>query len=441
MRDEFYRFLSDPELVDFIEQGKVSNDILDVITLSENQHSDMLAWCLTPGEGHGQGDAVIKDFLEAAHRESDAAIYDNKIFFRKWTPGKVRASSFGAAFVTREFGVDLKDAEKNKIGKGRLDLFLVDPQNKLLIAIENKAGAKLNEGQLVGYQKAVRSKFKGSLFKGYDFAFVVLDRDLASYTDDHIETLGHRWALLDYTWLEASANRARLQVERNNHAAQLLVAYCQKQTDWESTSEELLSELAGDIAERHPEVMAKLRNLRGDDVSKWTPNGMSGPEGELALFRAQHFRLCALLTGSQGIASLQRKIVNALDISHADIFASRSWLMFATPDMAELTDDDDFWALAINIFRQAKSSDDKPCYTVRVIWRRDYFFAHCGGEAAIREHFAAQLPGLTRFGSASVRRIVIARDLDSSAALKRAVALANQLSASVSDWRAANTQT
>ncbi len=71
--DDLYSFLSDPELIELIEQAKVSDDILDVITLNENQHSDMLAWCLTPGEGHGQGDSVIKDFLEAAYRESDTA--------------------------------------------------------------------------------------------------------------------------------------------------------------------------------------------------------------------------------------------------------------------------------------------------------------------------------------------------------------------------------
>src|SRR5256885_9626457 len=68
--------------------------------------------CLTPGEGHGQGDSVIKDFLEAAYQKSDAAIYDNKKFFRKWTPGRIRVSSFGSAFVTREF-VDRKSTRLN----------------------------------------------------------------------------------------------------------------------------------------------------------------------------------------------------------------------------------------------------------------------------------------------------------------------------------------
>ncbi|MDR6861304.1 PD-(D/E)XK nuclease family protein [Variovorax guangxiensis] len=83
--EDLHSFLADPELVELIEQAKVSDDILDAITLTENQHSDMLAWCLTPDEGHGQGHSVIKDFLEAAYRASDSAIWDNKKFFRRVT--------------------------------------------------------------------------------------------------------------------------------------------------------------------------------------------------------------------------------------------------------------------------------------------------------------------------------------------------------------------
>ncbi|WP_448869309.1 PDDEXK-like family protein, partial [Delftia acidovorans] len=301
--DDLYSFFSDPELIELIEQAKISDDILDVITLNENQHSDMLAWCLTPGEGHGQGDSVIKDFLEAAYQKSDAAIYDNKKFFRKWTPGRIRVSSFGSAFVTREFVVSVKEPGQEEKRTGRLDLFIVDPQNKLLIAIENKVGARLTEEQLARYQGAINKEIGSRpIFKDYEFAYVVLDRELDWYTDDKLNALGKRWALLDYSWLEASARRARLQVTRNNQAAQLLVAYCQKQTSWESSSEARLSELAGEIASKHPQVIAALSALRGQSIAQWTPKTLEGLSGELALFRAQHLRLCMLLTRSQGIA-------------------------------------------------------------------------------------------------------------------------------------------
>ena len=104
----------------------------------------MLAWCMNPNEGHSQGDGIIKDFLEAAHAASDGCTYDNRKFFAKWTPGKIRTSSFGAAFVTREFSIK----GNGGTGNGRLDLFLVDPANQILVAIENKVKASLTAQQL-----------------------------------------------------------------------------------------------------------------------------------------------------------------------------------------------------------------------------------------------------------------------------------------------------
>jgi len=429
--DDLYSFFSDPELIELIEQAKISDDILDVITLNENQHSDMLAWCLTPGEGHGQGDSVIKDFLEAAYQKSDAAIYDNKKFFRKWTPGRIRVSSFGSAFVTREFVVSVKEPGQEEKRTGRLDLFIVDPQNKLLIAIENKVGARLTEEQLARYQGAINKEIGSRpIFKDYEFAYVVLDRELDWYTDDKLNALGKRWALLDYSWLEASARRARLQFPRNNQAAQLLVAYCQKQTSWESSSEARLSELAGEIASKHPQVIAALSALRGQSIAQWTPKTLEGLSGELALFRAQHLRLCMLLTRSQGIASLQRKIRKALPLS--DMVNGRTWLEFATPDIAELTiDDESSWALSVNIRRQPNNDDNKPRYTLRAMWRRASFDDAHGNETDLRRHFEAVLPGLKHFSSATERRMVIAQSLDADAVLQRAVKLAQQLSASL----------
>ncbi len=434
--DDLYSFLADPELTELVEQAKVTDDILDVINLSENQHSDMLAWCLTPGEGHGQGDSVIKDFLEAAYRASDNTIHDNRKFFQKWTPGRIRVSSFGSAFVTREFSVKIKDADRDEKRPGRIDLFIVDPQNQLLIAIENKVGAKLTESQLEDYRKAVNSEIGGRpVFKDYQFAYIVLDRELTWYTDEQIKELGKRWIFLDYTWLEASAQRARLHLARNNQAVQLLVAYCQKQTDWESPAEARLSELVGEIASKHPKVIAKLRELRGQGVSKWTPKTLAGLSGELTLFQAQNSRLCALLMRSQGIAILQRKISKTLALSSSDIIGGRTWLNFATPRMAELSADDNFWALSINIYRQPRSNDDRPSYTLRVIWCRWAFDEAYGDVDAVRLHLAKALPDLKLFGSAGVRRIVVKRELDADAACRQGVELAEQLSSSLVSWR------
>lgn len=298
---ELYKFLSDPDLVDLIEHVKISDDIFDVIGLTENQHSDILAWCISPNEGHAQGDAVIKDFLLAAYAARDGATFDNKIFFAEWTPGRIQTSSFGAAFVTREFSVKVKDGDQN----GRLDLFIVDTQNKIVVAIENKAGALITASRLSRHHTAVNNQIaKRSAFSDYKFLFVVLDRNLEKYDEDYLNELGTKWALLDYSWLQHSANRARLQVARNNQAAQLLVAYCENQTDWKNPAECILSELLVKLSINHEPVINALRDLKKKKLSEWTPDKLLGHEDELMLFINQHRQLCGHLVQAQGIAEI-----------------------------------------------------------------------------------------------------------------------------------------
>ena len=257
--NDLYAFLSDKRLVDLIERVKISDDFLDVVSLTETQHSDMLAWCLHPNEGHGQGDAVIKDFLIAAYEAGqETNKFANKIFFETWTPGKIRTSSFGSAFIAREFSLTTADTRR-----GRLDLFLIDPGNKIIVTIENKAGASLTETQLSDYYAAVSQQISNRrVFSDYQFAYIVVDRDLADYPEEHLKSLGNKWALLDYGWLEASANRARLHLERNNEAAQLLMAYCQKQTGWQSPNEKQVNELAAELASQHEAVVEAIRLQR-----------------------------------------------------------------------------------------------------------------------------------------------------------------------------------
>jgi hypothetical protein len=98
--NDLHNFITDHHLLDLIERVKISDDVLDVVKLTETQHSSMLAWCLNPNEGHGQGDAVLKDFLIAAYSAgADANRFANKDFFEKWTPGRIRTASFGSAFI------------------------------------------------------------------------------------------------------------------------------------------------------------------------------------------------------------------------------------------------------------------------------------------------------------------------------------------------------
>lgn len=424
---DLYSFLSDPRLVTLIERVKVSDDFLDVIALSETQHSDMLAWCLHPNEGHGQGDAVVKDFLIAAYNAgAETNKFLNKRFFDKWTPGRVRTASFGATFIAREFSLKIDSDSK----KRRLDLFLIDPSNRIVVTIENKAGASLTEAQLDNYYTTVCKQIGSRpVFNDYDFAYVVVDQGLDLYTEEHIKSLGNKWALLDYSWLHASANRARLHMERNNEAAQMLMAYCQKQTGWQSPNERYVSELSAELASQHEVVVEAMRQTRKMKPTSWTPTCFKGVQGELLLFVQQNQQLCEHLIQARGIGSVRvglRKILP--ELSPKDVEHGRTWLRFSTTQMQSLMrSPDEYWPLFVNIFRETKSDDDNSRFTVRFIWANGEFRDNGCDVEALRTHMAKCYPGLSKFGDSAYRRLIVAEGLSANAAVKKAAKVTREI--------------
>lgn len=420
-------FMSDPDLMNLIEHVKVSDDMLDVIKLSETQHSSMLAWCLTPGEGHGQGDAVIKDFLTAGYQRSmeNGCTHDTKRFFSTWTPARVRRTSFGSAFITREFHVKAPDLGR----RGLLDLLLVDPQNKILIAIENKVGAELTQGQLSFYSETV-NKLLGSrpVFKDFAFAFVVIDRELSDYDQSAIDSLGKRWCLLDYSWLETAAVRAKQHVERNNQAAQLLMAYCQSLTDWEKPTQTRTSEIAATLAERHQEVVNSLKDLRGSSVQTWTPRTLS--DGDLSLFFHQHRQLCRELIGASGIPgmakSLQKKLGDRAIVEKNGptrmTISTRGMLSFQKS--GEL-----MWPMYLLIRKRNHSDPEaRASYDLRFIVYHPAF-REKPGPVLVRTALNGLIPGLAVFPESTHRRITIGASLTAD----RAVALAVEWTTKIDD--------
>lgn len=415
--NDLYAFLSDKRLVDLIERVKISDDFLDVVSLTETQHSDMLAWCLHPNEGHGQGDAVIKDFLIAAYEAGqETNKFANKIFFETWTPGKIRTSSFGSAFIAREFSLTTADTRR-----GRLDLFLIDPGNKIIVTIENKAGASLTETQLSDYYAAVSQQISNRrVFSDYQFAYIVVDRDLADYPEEHLKSLGNKWALLDYGWLEASANRARLHLERNNEAAQLLMAYCQKQTGWQSPNEKQVNELAAELASQHEAVVEAIRLQRKVQPTEWTPTTFGDQTGELLLFIQQNRQLCDHLVQSRGIASVRVGLRKTLpQVKHDEVEYSRTWLRFATAEMESLMADG-YWPIFLNVRRDTQSDEANTRFTIRLIWVTGQFHKDNCDVEALRQHMAKVFPGLDKFGGSEYRRLVLASKLNTSDAISKA---------------------
>lgn len=420
--------------MEMLEQVKISDDIFDVIDLSENQHSDMLAWCLNPNEGHAQGDALIKDFLIAAHAESFSCTWDNKQFFAYWTPSRVRTSSFGAAFLTREFSIKLDDEGK----KGRLDLFLIDPTNKLLIAIENKAGAKLSESQLSTYCERVNREFGSRpIFKDYRFAFIVLDRDLDSYSEEHVASLGTRWAFLNYQWLEAAATRAKHHLARNNQAAQLLMAYCQKQTNWEKPSAKRLSELAAEIAMDHEPILNMLKDIKLEKIVSWTPSLLTGEVGDLRLFYQQNTQLCKILLEAGGMGAIAGGLKRLMPtLGSESIEKTRTWLAFVTNSMHSLLDADveeANWPIYITIRRESSDDAINSKFAVRFVWCREDFHPEFEAEK-LRSFLAKSYPELDRFSAFPHRRVVVKRQVEASSAIKLAYEIAQKIDKAIKDF-------
>ncbi|ACC69443.1 PD-(D/E)XK nuclease family protein [Paraburkholderia phymatum] len=433
---DLYSFLSDVRLVDLIERVKISDDFLDVVSLTETQHSDMLAWCLHPNEGHGQGDAVVKDFLIAAYTAGvESNKYSNKNFYRKWTPGRIRTASFGSAFIAREFSLN-SGLEKKR---GRLDLFLIDPSNKLVVTIENKAGASLTEAQLSAYYSAVSEQIASRpVFQEYDFAYVVVDRDLSEYPDEHLDALGSRWTLLDYSWLEASANRARRHMERNNEAAQLLMAYCQRQTGWQSPNEKIVSELSAELAAQHELVVEAIKSVRKLRPTDWTPTNFSGDAGELLLFVQQNPQLCEHLVQARGIGSVLVGLRTALPtLTHEDIEHGRTWLRFSTRNMqALMRSTDGFWPIFVNVYRETSDLESSK-FTIRLIWATEHFTETECDVDALRDHMSKRFPELKKFGSSAYRRLVIERKLNATSVIRKVTEVVRDVESQLNSARRA----
>lgn len=424
---KLYAFFSDPHLVDLIERVKISDDFLEVIDLTETQHSSMLAWCLNPNEGHAQGDAVLKDFIIAAYNAgAETNRFANKIFFDQWTPARVRTASFGSAFLAREFSLQVDEENPRR----RLDLFIVDPANKIVITIENKIGAKLGDEQLSNYYEIVTEKLaRRPVFRDYKFLYVVVDRVLATYDDDKIGDLGNRWALLDYTWLEAGAKRARLHLERNNEAAQMLMSYCEHQTGWESPNERQVSELAAELVTHHEEVVEQILQTKKIKVTDWVPSSFGGDSGELLIFTQQNSKLCDRLVQARGIGTVRVGLRAHLpELTEKNFWVSRTWLNFATSEMQLLSDDsEETWPLHIKVFREPGTSEDASKFSLKVFWYADSFDDNTNDWESVRRYLGTHCPQLERWKKSTANGLVVDSNLGSKAAIKQATELAKEI--------------
>lgn len=425
---EIDAFMADPDLLAMVEQSKTSDDIFDVVNLNETQHSNMLAWCLNPNEGHGQGDAVIKDFLLAAWENSDGSIWDNNKFFDKWRPGKIRTASFGAAFVTREMGVEHEEGQK-----GRLDLFLIDPVNEIVVTIENKLNGSHNAEQLGRYRTAVNEQIaKRPFFKDYAFAYVVIDRGLSEV--EYLLSDDKRWIVMNYGWLAPAAERASHHLARSNQSARLLMSYCQRHSDdWQSEDEKRLIEIAGVLSERHAAVVDHFSTLSKEKIKSWTPALKDASDADLRHFYHQNRHACHALVEARGIAAVAtgiRKLLPGFPAQLLTVFRKRLILSSEAARLCQDDSSDDLLPIYVIVKERAQWSNGERTYSIQLLWISSAFSVHAEPDA-LRNKMAAQFRELSTHATKDRRRVSIASDLSASDAARKAVEVSAKVEATI----------
>jgi hypothetical protein len=142
--------------------------------------SRFLAWILDPSQGHGLQDAPIRRMLTAAWTNREDASLDLSLE-RQLSPANLSTRSFAGVVVQKE--------ARLVEGSGQLDVLVLHPREKFLIAIENKFGALQGEEQLSKYSAALAERFPD-----WKRVQIFLDYDGQPPNDD-------TWIGLNFDWL------------------------------------------------------------------------------------------------------------------------------------------------------------------------------------------------------------------------------------------------
>lgn len=371
----FEAFLDDPALTRAIEVSRRVDDVFDLINPNENQHSSILQWLFDPREGHGQGEAIFKDFLTAVHFANRESAKPQELF-EYWTPGRIAISGFQSLIVVRE---------KSMVGTGRQDLFLVDPLHQFAILVENKAGTNWRGVQLETYRTAAKQLFKrGQPYYGYQIGYVLLDRykDESTIADDKELRF---WAYLDYAWLEKAARRAEARVERGvEPGQQLVISYCRRQAEYESKVENELDVLLAKVARSHREVVGAIGRARRQRHVTSKDLGLDGLMSQLWVWTHQHKDLAVKLEQQKSLSFIKHELSRSVD-GRQLVFDVRKRVIFVADEswkrlMVDMPDENGYylWPISIRVREVEEAGvsgvdeiSDKPTkYAINVNFRQ-----------------------------------------------------------------------
>jgi hypothetical protein len=179
LSDDIDHFLADRTVQGAIEASRESRP-LQICYPREIPVSRFLGWVLDPTQGHGLNASVIRRLLTACWQTATDEAVSPKLR-KQIAPSRLNKLSFADVVIDRE--VNLND------GTGRLDVLVLVPGIRLLIAIENKVGARESRNQLAKYREGLQTRFEG-----WDQILVFLDMNGMQPADA-------AWVGLEYDWL------------------------------------------------------------------------------------------------------------------------------------------------------------------------------------------------------------------------------------------------
>jgi hypothetical protein len=177
--EDIDRFLADRAVQRAIDASRDSSP-LQICYPTEVPLSRFLAWLFDPTQGHCLNGAALRALLAACWESGLPPALSQRMRDRI-APTALAQLNMADVIIEREVVLD-HDA-------GRLDVLMLLPGQKLLIAIENKTGARQAYDQLERYRSGLKSRFKG-----WEQLLVFLDLYGAEPNDEH-------WAALQYDWL------------------------------------------------------------------------------------------------------------------------------------------------------------------------------------------------------------------------------------------------
>lgn len=142
-------FFADRAVQRFVDLARKTRP-LQICFPREVPISRFLAWIFDPSEGHGLHDGVIRSMLTAAWGAMGDSSVDLPIQ-RLLSPAQLSTRSFNGCMIQKEARV--------VDGAGQLDILILHPDSRLLIAVENKFGAGQGDEQLKKYSKALSDRF------------------------------------------------------------------------------------------------------------------------------------------------------------------------------------------------------------------------------------------------------------------------------------------